>query len=245
MLKKAFIQDPLKMLKMHYQNKVLTFEDFKALISPAAAFMLEEMAGISNKLTQERFGKIIQLYEPMYLSNYCINGCTYCGFNVNNKISRKILTDDEITQEAAKIKSFGYDNILILTGESPKAGAGYIKNAMKLLKPYFSQISIEVQPLMTAEYRELISEGLHAVLLYQETFNSEKYRDYHRSGKKSDFYFRLETHERLGIAEVRKMGLGILLGLRIGALILFLSLCTWLILKKNIGKPSIQYLFRD
>lgn len=188
-------------------------EDFKALISPAALPLLEEMAILSNKLTQERFGKVIQMYEPIYLSNFCNNGCTYCGFNHKNDISRKILNDDEILQEALAIKQLGYDHILVVTGESPKTDVQYLANAIKIIRPYFSQISMEVQPLSKNDYELLINEGLFGVLLYQETFNKNNYNKYHPSGKKSDFYYRLETHDRLGKAQINKMGLGVLLGL--------------------------------
>jgi 2-iminoacetate synthase len=188
-------------------------DDFEALVSPAAIPFLERMAELSNKLTQERFGKVVQMYEPVYLSNYCKNNCIYCGFNSKNKINRKILNDEEIIKEAEHIKSFGYDNILIVTGESVQSDVNYLRNAIRLIRPYFSQISIEVQPMSTIDYESLIKEGLFAVLLYQETFNKNNYKIYHPSGSKSDFYFRLETHDKLGKAGIKKMGLGILLGL--------------------------------
>jgi len=82
-------------------------EDFKALISPAAGPYLEQMAQLSHQLTQQRFGKTIQLYVPLYLSNECQNICTYCGFSYDNKIKRKTLSGVEILQEAEYLKSQG------------------------------------------------------------------------------------------------------------------------------------------
>ncbi len=191
-----------------------SLEDFKALISPAAEPYLEEMAQLSNRLTQERFGKTVQFYIPLYLSNECQNICTYCGFSLDIKIARKTLTDEEILEEVKVIKSYGYDHVLIVTGEANKTvGVDYFKNAVRLIKPYFSNIAIEVQPLDEEEYRDLIEEGINAVLVYQETYHKENYKIHHPKGKKSNFEYRLDTHDRLGRAEIHKMGLGVLIGL--------------------------------
>jgi 2-iminoacetate synthase len=196
------------------QGQTVNIEDFKALVSPAAAEYIEQMAVLSQRITQQRFGKTIQFYIPLYLSNECTNHCVYCGFNHNNKITRKTLSDKEILEEAAVLKKMGYEHILLLTGESPlKAGVEYIENAMSLLQNDFAQISLEVLPLGTQEYVRLRSKGLHAVYVYQETYNSERYRVYHPAGKKREYEWRVNTQDRLGQAEVHKIGLGALLGL--------------------------------
>lgn len=189
-------------------------EDFKALISPAAAPYLEQMAQLSHQLTQKRFGKTIQLYIPMYLSNECQNICTYCGFSLDIDITRKTLNEKEILAEVKAIKAMGYDHILLVTGEANKmVGLDYFKKVLKLIKPYFSSISIEVQPLKEQEYKELIDEGLNTVLVYQETYHQEDYKKHHPKGKKSNFNWRLDTQDRLGKAGVHKIGLGVLIGL--------------------------------
>lgn len=189
-------------------------EDFKALISPAAMPHLEPMAQLSNQLTLKRFGKTIQMYVPLYLSNECQNICTYCGFSFDNKIKRKTLLDAEILKEAEIIKAFGYDHILLVTGEANQTvGLNYLKNAIRILRQHFSHISIEVQPLEQNEYEELINEGLNTVLVYQETYHKEDYKLHHPKGKKSNFNYRLGTPDRLGEAGVFKMGLGTLIGL--------------------------------
>jgi 2-iminoacetate synthase len=191
-----------------------TLEDFKALISPAATPYLEQMAQLSHQLTLKRFGKTIQMYAPMYLSNECQNICTYCGFSFTNKIPRRTLTDAEILTEIKYLKSKGYDHILLVTGEANKTvGVDYIEKAVRLIRPYFSNIAIEVQPLLQHEYEQLIKAGVHTVLVYQETYHKVDYKKHHPKGKKSNFYYRLETHDRLGKAGIYKMGLGVLLGL--------------------------------
>jgi len=192
----------------------INLEDFKALISPAAEPYLEQMARKSQEITQKRFGKTIQMYIPMYLSNECQNICTYCGFSLNIDIKRKTLTDDEILKEAAVIKSMGYKHVLLVTGEANRTvGVEYFVNAIRLLKPHFDNISIEVQPLDQSDYETLIKEGLHSVLVYQETYNKENYKKHHPKGRKSNFEYRLDTHDRLGKAGIHKMGLGVLIGL--------------------------------
>jgi 2-iminoacetate synthase len=172
------------------------------------------MAQLSHLLTQKRFGKTIQMYVPLYLSNECQNICTYCAFSYDNKIKRKTLSDEEILKEVSIIKQMGYDHVLLVTGEANQTvGVEYLRHAIKLIRPYFSNISIEVQPLDQHEYEVLQAEGLHTVLVYQETYHKEKYKTHHPKGNKSNFNYRLETPDRLGKAEVHKIGLGVLIGL--------------------------------
>ncbi|SMD12603.1 2-iminoacetate synthase ThiH [Pedobacter nyackensis] len=191
-----------------------TLEDFKALISPAAAPYLEQMAQISQALTLKRFGKVIQMYVPLYLSNECNNICTYCGFSYDNKVRRKTLSPMEIMQEVAAIKEMGYDHVLLVTGEANQTvHTDYFKKVLELIRPHFAHISMEVQPLDLGDYEELRPYGLNTVLVYQETYHQEDYKKHHPKGKKSNFNYRLETPDRLGQAGIHKMGLGVLIGL--------------------------------
>lgn len=189
-------------------------EDFKALISPAAGPYLEQMAALSHQITRKRFGNTIQMYIPMYLSNECQNICTYCGFSMDNKMRRTTLSDQQILDEVAVIKSYGYDHILLVTGEANKTvGVTYFEKVLRLIRPHFSHISMEVQPLDREEYEKLISLGLNTVLVYQETYNREHYKLHHPKGKKSNFQYRMDTPDRLGKVGIYKMGLGVLIGL--------------------------------
>jgi 2-iminoacetate synthase len=191
-----------------------TLEDFKALVSPAAAPYLEQMAQLSQQATLKRFGKVIQMYVPLYLSNECSNICTYCGFSYDNKVRRKTLSPIEIMQEIAVIKNMGYEHVLLVTGEENQTvHVDYFKKVLELIKPHFAHISMEVQPLDLADYQQLTPYGLNTVLVYQETYHQEDYKKHHPKGKKSNFRYRLETPDRLGQAGVHKMGLGVLIGL--------------------------------
>ena len=191
-----------------------SLEDFKALISPAAEAYMEQMALKSRAITQRRFGKTIQLYIPLYLSNACANACTYCGFSHDNDIKRITLNKEQVLQETAVIKNMGFQHVLLVTGEHPKAcNFDYLKKMLEVVKPHFSSVSIEVQPMKQEEYADLIQSGLHTVYVYQETYHKENYKNYHPRGKKSNFAYRLATPERLGKAHIHKIGIGCLLGL--------------------------------
>jgi len=189
-------------------------EDFKAMISPAAMPYLEELARLSQQYTLQRFGNTIQMFAPFYLSNECQNICTYCGFSLDNKIRRKTLSPSEIERESVAIKELGFKHVLLVTGEANQTvGTNYIAHAIKMIKPHFSNISMEVQPLDQPDYEHLVELGLHSVLVYQETYHQAAYKTHHPKGKKSNFHYRLDTPDRLGKAGIHKIGLGALIGL--------------------------------
>ncbi|GAC1603947.1 MAG: 2-iminoacetate synthase ThiH [Chitinophagaceae bacterium] len=213
-VKASILAKTTKDVETALASRCRTLENFKALISPAAMPYLEQMAQLSHQLTQKRFGKTIQLFAPIYLSNECNNICTYCGFSLDNKIKRKTLTAAEILQEINVIKQHGFNHILLVTGESNHTvHVDYFLDAIKIMKPHFANISMEVQPLSQDEYSQLQKAGVYSVLVYQETYHKEKYKEYHPKGKKSNFYYRLETPDRIGRAGMHKIGLAALLGL--------------------------------
>lgn len=193
----------------------LTVDDFMALISPAAAPYLEPMARLSRKYTQERFGKTISLYIPMYITNSCTNACIYCGFNRHNNFKRVILTPRQIEDECKAIRRLGpFENLLLVTGENPRAaGVAYIEEALRICRPYFSNLTIEVMPLASEDYFRLTRAGLNGVVCFQETYNRANYNIYHPTGMKSDFEWRVNGFDRMGQAGVHKIGMGVLIGL--------------------------------
>ncbi|MCX7921916.1 MAG: 2-iminoacetate synthase ThiH [Clostridia bacterium] len=192
----------------------LTDFDFLTLLSDKADKHLEAMAVRSKQLTLQHFGKVIFLYTPMYLANYCVNQCTYCGFNVTNRITRKKLTMEEVEREAQTIASTGLRHILILTGESrPQTPVSYIKECVEVLSNHFRSIAIEVYPLEAEEYAELIEAGVDGLTIYQEVYNEEIYRDIHLKGPKTNYRYRLDAPERACKAAMRSVNIGALLGL--------------------------------
>lgn len=203
-----------KDVEIALQKSSKSIWDFAHLISPAADRYLEDMANQSHHLTRNRFGNTMQMYVPLYLSNECNNICTYCGFSMDNKVPRKTLTMLELQNELQTLKSFRYDHILLLTGEDKKeVGMEYFTKVFPLVSRSFSTISMEVQPLEIKEYETLASLGLYGVLVYQETYHLNNYKTHHPKGRKSNFFYRLETPDRLGQAGIHKIGIGALLGL--------------------------------
>lgn len=187
---------------------------FAALLSPAAGRYLEEMAQRAQQLTLQNFGRVIVLYAPLYVANYCENGCLYCGFKAGNAVKRRRLTLEEVTVEAEAIAATGIKHVLLLTGESRRhSPVSYIRNCVDILVKRFSSIGIEVYPLEEAEYRDLVSAGVDSLTLYQETYDEKLYAVLHPFGPKRDFGYRLEGPARGCRAGMRAVTVGALLGL--------------------------------
>lgn len=188
--------------------------DYLTLLSPKASNHLEEMAQKSHNLTVQHFGKTIILYTPMYLANYCVNRCSYCGFNIDNDICRKKLTIEEIELEAKAISETCLKHILILTGESKKdTPVEYIIDAVKAIKKYFDSISIEIYPLTEEEYKKVIDAGVDGLTVYQEVYDEGIYDRVHLAGPKKNYMFRLDAPERACKGKIRTVNIGALLGL--------------------------------
>ena len=190
-------------------------EDFMALLSPAAEPYLEQMARLSRHYTEERFGRTMSMFIPLYITNSCSNSCVYCGFHRENPMARIILTPEQIEDEYKAIKQLApFENILLVTGENPaKAGVPYLAQAIDIAKRYFSNIKIEVMPLKAEEYKELCRHGLNGVICFQETYHREHYTQYHPRGMKSRFEWRCDAFDRMGQAGVHSIGMGVLVGL--------------------------------
>ncbi len=189
-------------------------DDFMSLLSPAAEPFLETLAQRAHRVTEQRFGRVISLFAPLYLSNVCMNSCVYCGFNVHNPVARLTLTAEQAEAEARHIHQMGFRHILLVSGESPHlVTQDYLHAVLEKLRPLFASISIEIFPLGTDAYSDLIENGVDGLTVFQETYHEQRYRDFHLGGKKRDFRWRLQTPERGGEAGFRRLGLGALLGL--------------------------------
>lgn len=196
------------------QKDDISVDQFLLLLSPEAENYLESLAQRAHELTLRYFGRTIQLYTPLYLSNYCDNECLYCGFNSKNNIERKKLTLDEVEKEAQAISQTGLRHILILTGESRnESPLTYIKDCVRILKKYFSSIAIEIYALEEEEYKELILEGVDGLTIYQEVYDHKIYNEVHFAGPKKNYKFRLEAPERAAKKGIRYINIGALLGL--------------------------------
>ncbi|MBR1736966.1 MAG: 2-iminoacetate synthase ThiH [Firmicutes bacterium] len=189
-------------------------EDYKALMSPAALPLIENIAQKAKTETRKHFGNSICMFTPLYIANYCENYCVYCGFNCANKINRAKLTADEIEKEMKTIADTGLKEILLLTGESRAAsGIEYIGEAIKTAKKYFSTIGIEIYPLNSDEYAYMRECGADFVSVYQETYDTQRYEEMHLRGSKRIFPYRFNAQERALMGGMRGVAFGALLGL--------------------------------
>ena len=188
--------------------------DFARLISPAAGGFLEELCRRSQALTRRRFGNVMRLFAPLYLSNECINNCKYCGFSRDNPIARVTLTVEEALREARALKERGFRNILLVAGEHPKfVSVGYLADCVRALRREVPGISLEVGPLESEEYRPIVEAGAEGLVVYQETYQRDVYAEMHTAGPKRDFNWRMETPERAYAAGFHRLDIGALYGL--------------------------------
>lgn len=191
-----------------------SFFDLLHLLSPAAAAQRPQMREASARCRRRYYGKTVTVYAPLYISNYCINGCRYCDFNSRHHFDRRALTLEEIGREAAAVRAMGIDSLLVVAGEDPhRMSTPFLAEVGRLLQKEFSYLSLEVAPQTEDGYRELFQAGFEGLTLFQETYNPELYRELHPYGPKSDYQFRLWSQLRAGRAGMRNLGLAFLLGL--------------------------------
>ncbi|MEC7356988.1 MAG: 2-iminoacetate synthase ThiH [Verrucomicrobiota bacterium] len=187
---------------------------FKQLLNPVNAEELEELARISASVTRQNFGHTMRLFAPLYLSNECVNNCTYCGFSRSNAILRVTLDIDQVLKEALHLSSLGFRSILLVAGEHPKfVSEGYLEKCIKAIRDFIPSIALEVGPMETSEYNNTVEAGCETLVVYQETYERNTYAKLHTSGPKKDFDWRLECPERAYRGGFRRIGIGALFGL--------------------------------
>jgi len=206
--------------KIHYNiNTILAKdhldqEELLFLLSDLNNKELQILAQKALQLTIKRFGKTISFYVPLYLSNECESICVYCGFSKTRKIKRMTLNYSQIEYNFQVLQSKGFDNILLVTGESRKLfGVEQITKSVALAKKYFTFVAIEVFAMEEDEYKKIIDAGCDGITIYQEVYNKDIYQKMHLEGDKKDYIYRLNTPDRALKAGFRKIGIGVLLGL--------------------------------
>lgn len=188
--------------------------DAAALLSPAAAEMLEEIAAASHRVTVERFGKNIFLFAPLYLSNECVCTCTYCGFSMGLDIRRRTLRVDEVTREARILAGRGLRSVLLVSAEHPKrTPVEYVSACIAQTKAIAPYVGIEIAAAEEEDYRRYVEAGCDGVVLYQETYDPATYARHHLGGPKMKYAWRLDALERASTAGAKHLGIGALLGL--------------------------------
>jgi len=231
------------MVRASLDRDRLAFSDFLNLISPAAAGEIDGLRERAAEAKRTHFGKVIRLYAPIYISNYCVNGCVYCAFQNSHKYHRRRLTLDEIDAETDIIKGYGMDSLLIVCGEDPQMTVDFLVEVVKRAKRKFAYIGIEIHPQEREGYRRLFEAGVQGLTIYQETFQEDLYKKLHPCGPKSDYHRRLRAPMDGAAAGFYNVGLGFLLGLydwRIEAVSLAAN---GLLLRKKYWQTKVQFSF--
>ncbi|HEY0793145.1 MAG TPA: 2-iminoacetate synthase ThiH [Chthoniobacterales bacterium] len=191
-----------------------TCRNFLRLLDPASDDQLETLAREASMLTRRHFGRTMRLFAPLYLSNECINNCAYCGFSRDNPILRVTLSPEQVMAEARYLAGSGLRHVLLVSGEHPKfVSNGYLADVVARVRTVIPEVSLEVGPAETADYAALVAAGAEGLVVYQETYNQQVYRELHTAGPKRDFDWRLECPERAFAAGFRRLGVGALFGL--------------------------------
>ncbi|MGC4014010.1 MAG: 2-iminoacetate synthase ThiH [Luteolibacter sp.] len=187
---------------------------FADMIEPVSDTVLEQMARRSQVLTRRHFGRTMRLFAPLYVSNECVNNCSYCGFSRDNPILRTTLTVDQVLREAHHLHGLGFRNVLLVAGEHPKfVSEGYLQTCLDALKPFIPTLALEIGPMEDDQYAEVVQHGAEGLVVYQETYHRETYQKLHTAGPKKNFDWRLDCPERAYAGGFRRIGIGALFGL--------------------------------
>lgn len=187
---------------------------FAAMIEPVADAVLEARARQAEVLTRRNFGRTMRLFAPLYVSNECVNNCSYCGFSRDNPILRTTLTVDQVVREAKHLHGLGFRNVLLVAGEHPKfVSEGYLQDCLDALKPFIPTLALEVGPMEDDQYADVVAHGAEGLVVYQETYHRETYQKLHTAGPKKNFDWRLDCPERAYNGGFRRIGIGALFGL--------------------------------
>ena len=187
---------------------------FLHLVSEETGGPLEALARQSQQVTRRHFGKTMRLFAPLYVSNECVNNCSYCGFSRDAGIYRTTLTVNQVVTEARHLHGLGFRNVLLVAGEHPKfVSDGYLQNCLDALKPFIPTLALEVGPMEDDQYAEIVGHGAEGLVVYQETYHRETYTQLHTAGPKKNFDWRLDCPERAYAGGFRRIGIGALFGL--------------------------------
>jgi 2-iminoacetate synthase len=190
-------------------------ERFGSLLEVKTPAQLEAMAREARQITRRNFGRTMRMFAPLYVSNECVNNCSYCGFSRDNaSIMRVTLTIDQVVKEARHLVDQGFRNILLVAGEHPKfVSDGYLEECIRAIREFVPTIGIEVGPMEAPEYERMVKAGCEGLVVYQETYDRVIYADMHTAGPKKDFDWRIACPERGYEGGFRRMGIGALFGL--------------------------------
>lgn len=211
------------LLEKAAQSKGLTHREAALLLACDIPEVNEQIFEIAKKVKEHIYGARIVLFAPLYLSNYCVNGCTYCPYHAKNKtIIRKKLTQDEIRREVIALQDLGHKRLLLEAGEHPKYNP--IEYILESIKTIYSikhkngeirRLNVNIAATTVENYRKLHEAQIGTYQLFQETYNKAAYTELHPKGPKSDYAYHTEAHDRAMEGGIDDVGLGVLFGLNL------------------------------
>lgn len=203
-----------ELLPRLFEQPTPTMKRLESLLSDPSPDSLERLARQSQQTTRRHFGRTMRIFAPLYLSNECVNNCSYCGFSRDADILRTSLTVEQVVTEARHLHQQGFRNLLLVAGEHPKfVSEGYLQECLDALKPFIPTLGIEVGPMEDSQYREIVHHGAEGLVVYQETYDRQVYETLHTAGPKKNFNWRLDCPERAYAGGFRRIGIGALFGL--------------------------------
>lgn len=203
-----------ELLPRLFEQPTPTMKRLESLLSDPSSESLERLARQSQQATRRHFGRTMRIFAPLYLSNECVNNCSYCGFSRDADILRTSLTVEQVVTEARHLHQQGFRNLLLVAGEHPKfVSEGYLQECLDALKPFIPTLGIEVGPMEDSQYREIVNHGAEGLVVYQETYDRQVYETLHTAGPKKNFNWRLDCPERAYAGGFRRIGIGALFGL--------------------------------
>ncbi len=205
------------------ERKGLSHRDASVLLACDDETKVKEMYELAEQIKKDFYGNRIVMFAPLYLSNYCINGCVYCPYHIKNKhIARKKLTQEEIVKEVTALQDMGHKRLALEAGEDPKNNP--IEYILECIKTIYSikhkngairRVNVNIAATSVEEYRMLKEAGIGTYILFQETYNKESYEKLHPYGPKSNYAYHTEAMDRAMEGGIDDVGLGVLFGLEL------------------------------
>lgn len=197
------------------ERKSPLMERFWSLIGTKPPAQIEAMAREARALTRRNYGRTMRMFAPLYLSNECVNNCSYCGFSRDNPdILRVTLSVEQVVREARHLAEQGFRNVLLVAGEHPRfVSEGYLEECIRAIRDFIPTVGIEVGPMEAPEYARMVEAGAEGLVVYQETYDRGIYAEMHTAGPKKDFAWRMACPERGHEGGFRRIGIGALFGL--------------------------------
>ena len=210
-----------KILDKARERKGLSHREAIVLLDCELEDKSQEIYALAEQIKKDFYGNRIVMFAPLYLSNYCINGCEYCPYHARNKhIARKKLSQEDIVREVTALQDMGHKRLALEAGEDPKNNPiEYILESIKTIygikhkNGAIRRVNVNIAATTVEEYRMLKEAGIGTYILFQETYNKENYERLHPTGPKSNYAYHTEAHDRAMDGGIDDVGLGVLFGL--------------------------------